>query len=62
MHSDVARLKPSDLTLETFRGEDDTTRQLPIQAYDQQKIKQDKTKVRVALAPIAYEIWQRYEG
>ncbi|MBX0289614.1 hypothetical protein K3G63_04145 [Hymenobacter sp. HSC-4F20] len=42
--SDLARLKPSDLTLETFRDEDGTTRQRPILAYDQQKIKRDKKR------------------
>jgi len=61
-YSDLARLKPSDVTLETFREADGTTRQLPILAYDQQKIKRDKTKVRVALDSVAYEIWKRYGG
>lgn len=61
-YSDLVRLKPSDVTLETFTAEDGTQHQLPVLAYDQQKIKRDKTKVRVALDPIAYEIWQRYKG
>ncbi|WP_045689436.1 tyrosine-type recombinase/integrase [Hymenobacter sp. AT01-02] len=61
-YSDLVRLKPSDLTLETFKAEDGSKRQVPVLAYDQQKIKRDKTKVRVALDPIAYEIWQRYKG
>ncbi|UOR06883.1 tyrosine-type recombinase/integrase [Hymenobacter aerilatus] len=61
-YSDLARLKPSDLMLETFRDESGAAQQLPILVYDQQKIKRDKTKVHVALDPIAYEIWQRYQG
>jgi integrase len=61
-YSDLARLKPSDVTVESFLLDDGTTRQLPILAYDQQKIKRNKNKVRVALDPVAYEIWQRYEG
>lgn len=56
-YKNLAGLKPSDVKLETIDGQ-----AVPVLQYVQHKRKRNLAPVRVALSPIAYEIWQRYGG
>ncbi|QDA61954.1 site-specific integrase [Hymenobacter jejuensis] len=62
-YDNLAHLKPWDVILETFTSKDGKTSQrVPILEYIQRKGQRLKRKVRVALDPVAYEIWQKYKG
>jgi integrase len=62
-YGNLATLQPSDLTEQALVDErTGEVRKVPILAYVQQKTRRKKDKIRVALDPIAYEIWQRYHG
>jgi integrase len=56
-YTNLAGLKPSDVRMELVDGQ-----QVPVLQYVQHKRKRNLAPVRVALSPIAYEIWQRYDG
>lgn len=56
-YQNLAGLKPSDVRLEQIDGH-----QVPVLQYVQHKRKRNLAPVRVALTPLAYEIWQRYGG
>ncbi|UOQ70960.1 hypothetical protein [Hymenobacter cellulosilyticus] len=62
-YGNLATLKPSDVVLETMTNPDTgESWQQPIIEYVQCKNRRQLRKIRVALDPVAYEIWQRYEG
>lgn len=56
-YGNLATLRPSDLKLEHVDGTP-----VPVLEYVQHKTRRNKRKVRVSLDPVAYEIWQRYQG
>jgi len=56
-YSNLARLLPSDVVEEQVDG-----RLVHVLEYVQHKTRRAKRKIRVALCPVALEIWQRYRG
>jgi integrase len=54
----LANLEPGSVVMEHIDGRGE----VPVLEYVQFKNKRDKRKIRVPLDPVAWEIWQRYEG